>query len=74
MPNDTDFSKLSDDQLPQQAETGHAGQGAVVEMMRRLKDATDKLERTTSIHQRAMVVLTGVIAVLTIGLVVFLCL
>ncbi len=55
-----------DTQLVEKAERGLAGQGSVVEMMRRLKEAVRDLERTTTCQQRKMICLTWSIVVLTV--------
>ena len=56
----------TDDDLVNAAQQGMTGQGSVVEMMRRLKDVTIKLENTTTKQQRTMIWLTIFIAVLTL--------
>lgn len=61
-----DFEKAQDKELVEEAQTGLRGQGAVVEMMRRLKDSIDKLESSTSNYSRWLIVLTLVIAILTL--------
>ena len=60
--------QLSDDQLTTDADIGLRGQGALVEMMRRLKDAIDKLERTSSDQQQKIFWLTLGITLLTVFL------
>ncbi len=69
-----DWQQMSDDDLVNEADTGLRGQGAPVEMMRRLRNAlVDQLESTTRLTKRitwltyVLVVLTVVIVGLTAG-------
>ena len=58
-----DWHKWTDEELAREAQEGLRGQGAVVEMMRRLRDAIVKQQRSTNW-------LTWVIIGLTVALVI----
>jgi len=60
-------TELADADLVERADRGLSGQGSVVEMMRRLKDAVSRLERTTSAQQRKVLWLTCVMVILTLA-------
>jgi CHASE3 domain sensor protein len=55
----------TDEFLVQDADSGLRGQGAVVEMMRRLKDTVVKLDQTSASQQNEMLRLTRWITILT---------
>jgi len=55
----------TDEQLITAAQQGHSSQGAVVEMMRRLRDAIVALDSTTSKQQTVVIRLTKVLVWLT---------
>ena len=61
-----DFDKATDKALADEAQTGLRGQGAVVEMMRRLKDSVDKLNQSTTKLNRRLLWVTVAILILTI--------
>ena len=54
-----------DEELAIEADTGLRGQGSVVEMMRRLKEAVLSLDRTSTNQQEKMLSLTRWIMILT---------
>ena len=60
-----DFQKATDPELVIEAQTGTRGQGANVEMMRRLRSATEKLDASTTRYSKILVWLTIIIGVLT---------
>ena len=60
-----DFQKATDPELVIEAQTGTRGQGANVEMMRRLRNATEKLDASTTRYSRILVWLTIIIGALT---------
>ncbi len=68
-PNE-DRQKLTDDELCKDTGSYVHGHTASVEMMRRLKDAVLKLEKTSSKQQQTMIRLTYVIVTLTVVLAV----
>jgi hypothetical protein len=57
--------KKSDQELAAEADKGLRGQGATVEMMRRLKDVITHLDASSSIQQKKMLKLTRWIMFLT---------
>jgi len=60
------WSEWDDEDLPEEADEGLRGQGASVEMMRRLKDAVNRLNCTTTVLMVVGIVLTLAILTLTI--------
>jgi hypothetical protein len=58
----------TDDELFAAAEAGLKGQGAVVEAMRRLRNALDDLRQSSDKYSRRMLWLTIVLTVLTVVL------
>jgi hypothetical protein len=60
-----DFQKATDPELVIEAQTGERGQGANVEMMRRLRNATENLDASTTRYSKILVWLTIIIGVLT---------
>jgi hypothetical protein len=60
------WSEWVDEDLPEEADKGLKGQGASVEMMRRLKDAVNRLNCTTTVLMAVGIVLTLAILALTI--------
>ena len=60
------WSEWTNTELADEAQTGLRGQGAVVEMMSRLKKATDNLNRSTTILFVINIGLTIVIVILAI--------
>ena len=63
-PKDTKINR-TDEQLVESAERGLSGQGAVVEIMRRLKDSIESLNTTSTNLNRQMIFLTWAILILT---------
>jgi hypothetical protein len=70
------WSEATDEELANAANSGLAGQGAVVEITRRLMVAIQNLDRATTKLSKwliaftiALVVLTGVLVLLTVALV-----
>ena len=55
-----------DEELVTEADTGLRGQGSVVEMMRRLKEAVLSLDKTSTNQQEKMLSLTRWIMILTL--------
>jgi len=55
MITDSNSNGETDEALAQEADRGVSGQGALVRMMARLKDAIVKLERTSAAQQRKMI-------------------
>ncbi|KKU79795.1 MAG: hypothetical protein UY06_C0013G0009 [Candidatus Amesbacteria bacterium GW2011_GWA2_47_70] len=60
------MKKFSDQELANQADMGLRGQGALVEMMSRLKYSIDKLEKSTTFYSRWLVFLTIILTLLTL--------
>ena len=60
--------EFSDDRLTHAADSGW-GDGPGLEMMRRLKNSTNRLEKTTSLYSRWLIILTVVLILLTVFLV-----
>ena len=60
------WQNWDEEALANEAQLGLRGQGAVVEMMRRLKDTTAKLERATTKQQTIMIWLTVAILFFTV--------
>lgn len=60
------MKKSSDEELANQADVGLRGQGALVEMMSRLKTSIDKLEKSTTFYSKWLVGLTLIITLLTL--------
>lgn len=58
-------NKKTDQQLINDADQGLRGQGAVVEMMQRLKDSIENLNVTSTKLSKHMLILTWIIAGLT---------
>lgn len=58
---------MSDKELGEEAQVGLRGQGAVVEMMGRLKETITNLNKTTALYSKIIIFLTigiGILAVL----------
>jgi len=66
MITDSNSNGETDEALAQEADRGVSGQGALVRMMARLKDAIVKLERTSAAQQRKMIWLTWAIVFFTV--------
>jgi len=66
VPTPPDWSKASDDELAQEAQAGLRGQGAPVEMSRRLRDAILDLKAAILNEERVIKRLTVVLVVLTV--------
>jgi len=64
-----DFEKATDIELSDEAQTGLRGQGAVVEMMRRLKDSI--IEQVRSTNRLNMALLWFTIAIFVLAAVQF---
>jgi len=60
-----DFQKATDAELVTEAQTGTRGQGANVEMMRRLRNALENFDASTTRYSKILMWLTIVIGVLT---------
>jgi len=60
------MEKFSDEELADQADVGLRGQGALVEMMSRLKTSIDKLEKSTTLYSKWLVGLTLILTLLTL--------
>lgn len=60
------MKKFSDEELTNQADAGLRGQGALVEMMSRLKTSIDRLEQSTTFYSKWLVGLTLVLTLLTL--------
>ena len=60
-----DFEKVSDRELAEEAQTGLRGQGAVVEMMRRLKNTIVEQTRSTNRLNKFLLWFTIAITLLT---------
>lgn len=58
-------NEKADQELVNSADEGLKGQGAIVEMMRRLKDSIESLNTTSTKLNRRMICLTWAILVLT---------
>jgi hypothetical protein len=66
----SDWTKLTDKELVENAQIAQPGRGAVVEMQRRLKDSVAQLEATTRTASKRMEVLTWALVGLTVIIVV----
>jgi hypothetical protein len=60
-----DFQTATDPELVTEAQAGTRGQGAVVEMMRRLRNAIEKVDASTTHYNRILITLTILIGILT---------
>jgi hypothetical protein len=60
------FLKATDEDLITEAQTGTRGQGANVEMMRRLRDVIEKFDASTTRYNRILIGLTVAIGSLTL--------
>lgn len=61
-----DFQRASDKDLVEEAQLGLRGQGAVVEMMSRLRKDIDNLDKTTAVYSKIIIVLTIVMLILAL--------
>jgi hypothetical protein len=59
------FLKATETELIAEAQTGVRGQGANIEMMRRLKDSLEKLDASTTRYNKILIALTIAIGILT---------
>jgi hypothetical protein len=62
-----DFQKATDPELVIEAQTGTRGQGANVEMMRRLRNAIERFDASTTRYSKILMWLTIIIGLLTAG-------
>jgi len=60
------LQNLTDDELAALATQGLAGQGAIVEAMRRLRESLEKQQKATNVLTAALVVLTVVLGILSL--------
>jgi CHASE3 domain sensor protein len=65
------YEGMTDDQLVSHANDGQAGQGSIVESMRRLREAIVKEESAIKSFTATLVKLTVALVVLTLGIFIF---
>ena len=66
VPTFADPKELTDEELSELADTGLRGQGAVVEMMSRLKLSIEKLDKTTSYYSKVLIYLTIALVIISL--------
>src|SRR5260370_18517410 len=60
------FQRATDEELVTEAQTGNRGQGANVEMMRRLRNVIEKFDASTTRYNKILIGLTVAIGLLTL--------